>query len=164
MQFLSGDYRASRAPVRPPWAIPENLFADTCTRCGDCIPACPEGLITKGRGGFPVLDFKRGGCDFCRECVSSCQPRALTYDPVTDPPPWDLKATFLNSCLSLNSVVCRSCGEVCDTQAIRYELRTGGNALVILDQERCTGCGLCFAVCPNGSIKILPTGSRGLAA
>ena len=164
MQFLSGDLDGRRAVIRPPWAGAENRFVEQCTRCGDCIPACPEGLVKEGRGRYPVLDFRTGGCDFCGECVTACQPGALKRNPEVDAPPWDLKARVLSSCLSLHAVVCRSCGEACDERAIRFELRTGGNALPGLDPDACTGCGECVSVCPNGSIRISSNRLRDQAA
>ena len=164
MQFLSGDLDGRRAVIRPPWAGAENSFVEQCTRCSDCIPACPGGLIKEGRGRFPMLDFSSGGCDFCGECVRVCQPGALKKDPKHDSPPWDLKAHFLDSCLSLNAVICRSCGEACDERAIRFELRTGGNALPALNQDTCTGCGECVSVCPNDSIRISSNSLRDVAA
>src|SRR2546422_4692802 len=33
--------------LRPPGAVDETLFLDRCTRCGDCLPACPYGSIKK---------------------------------------------------------------------------------------------------------------------
>jgi ferredoxin-type protein NapF len=164
MQFLTGDLSGKRAAMRPPWALPEAAFVDRCTRCGDCIPACPDGLITEGRGRFPQMDFSQGGCDFCAECVAACMPGALSRDAADEQRPWRLKATILDNCLSLNAVICRSCGEACDERAIRFQLELGGVARPILDQEACTGCGECFAVCPIRSIRISPVESQDQAA
>ena len=163
-QFLSGDYRGLHRPVRPPWSLAEALFIDRCTRCGECIKACPLNIIHEGRGKFPVLDFSVSGCDFCRECVAVCAPKALNYDSTIDPSPWDLTATILPTCLSLNAVICRSCGEVCDERAISFKLETGGVARPILAVDSCTGCGECFAVCPIKSIEISPRDPRFQAA
>jgi ferredoxin-type protein NapF len=153
-EFLRGNFSGRSRPLRPPWALPESGFVEQCTRCGDCIPACPEGLVKEGRGRFPMLDFRTGGCDFCAECVRACKPGALNQDPELDSPPWDLKAHLLDSCLSLNAVVCCSCGEACDQGAIHFKLRTGGIAFPVLSPDTCTGCGECVSVCPNGSIRI----------
>ncbi len=164
MQFLRGDFRGDGDPLRPPWALSEELFLEKCTGCGDCIPACPGNLVSEGRGKYPQLDFSKGGCDFCRECVDVCKPGALHYDETADPIPWNLKATILPSCLSLNAVMCRSCGDACDVRAIRFRLEPGGVAKPVLDQEQCTGCGECFAVCPIKAVKISSIQPRDQAA
>ncbi len=164
MQFLSGDLSGSRRPIRPPWAIEESRFIDQCTRCGDCIAACPYHIIKEGRGKFPEMDFSLCGCDFCRDCVTACEPAALRYDAESDPSPWNLKAIILEECLSLNGVVCRSCGEACEERAIRFQLELRGVARPLLDADLCTGCGECFAVCPIKSIRVSPDESRDQAA
>jgi len=163
-QFLSGDFSGTNAPIRPPWALEEAQFVERCTRCSDCIPACEYGLIKEGRGKFPYLDFSVAGCDFCQACVEICKTGALFYDAGEDPAPWTLKATILPSCLSLNGVICRSCGEACEEKAIRFKLEVGGIARPLLDQELCSGCGECFAVCPIKSIQISHLEPRDQAA
>src|SRR5712692_5474906 len=37
--------------LRPPGAVDEELFLDRCTRCGDCLPACPRVIYVRI---FPV--------------------------------------------------------------------------------------------------------------
>lgn len=164
MQFLSGDLSGGRRAIRPPWALDEARFIDLCTRCGDCATACSYGIIKEGRGKFPEMDFTLCGCDFCRECVDACKPAALSYDEQSDPPPWNLKASILSNCLSLNGVICRSCGEACEERAIAFKLELGGVARPLLDVSLCTGCGECFAVCPIKSIQVSPDDSRDQAA
>jgi len=163
-QFLSGDFSGVNRPVRPPWALEEALFVDRCTRCSECISACPYNIIKEGRGKFPQLNFSLHGCDFCRKCVDVCEPKALDYDPVVDSRPWDLTATILPACLSLNAVICRSCGEACEERAISFKLELGGIARPNLDAESCTGCGECFAVCPIKAVEISPAGPDSRAA
>ena len=163
-QFLSGDFKGQNHPIRPPWALAEQLFVERCTRCGECIQACPYDIVKEGRGKFPLLDFSLHGCDFCRECVDVCEPRALSYDAAADPAPWTLKAAILPACLSLNAVICRSCGEVCEERAISFKLELGGIARPEVDAGACTGCGECFAVCPIKSVEISPEEPRSEAA
>src|SRR5438046_5020233 len=31
--------------LRPPGALPEQQFRETCSRCGDCVRACPASAI-----------------------------------------------------------------------------------------------------------------------
>jgi ferredoxin-type protein NapF len=57
-------------------------------------------------------------------------------------------------------VVCRSCGEVCESAAIGFRLATGGRALALIDSQRCNGCGACLAVCPVRSITLTPQSAR----
>jgi len=72
--------------IRPPFAIGETDFILTCTRCGDCIEACPHNVIfpLPARLGVrfaatPALDLLNKGCHLCDDwpCVNVCPTRAL---------------------------------------------------------------------------------------
>ncbi len=141
-----------RAEIRPPWALAETEFTTCCTRCNDCLGACPERIVVAGDGGFPTIDFGRGACTFCGACVSACQPRALSRGE--DEPAWPYKATIGSACLPQHGVECRSCGDFCDVRAIRFPPRRGGSPLPVLDLQRCTGCGACVAPCPVAAITV----------
>lgn len=141
-----------RAENRPPWALPEGGFIDTCTRCNDCLTACPEAIIISGDGGFPTIDFKRGECTFCADCVTACQPHALSRQD--DQPAWSIKAVISPACLPEHGVECRVCGDYCDSRAIRFAPRLGGSPLPAVDVECCTGCGACLASCPVSAITL----------
>lgn len=163
MQLLSGDLSGKNAPLRPPWALEESVFIERCTRCGECIQACPGQLLAEGRGKFPRMDFSNGGCDFCGECLAVCKPKALVAGG-EGARPWAVKAAILSACLSLNAVICRACGEACGERAIRFQLQPGGVATPILDRDSCTGCGACFAVCPIKAVEISTNEPRDQAA
>jgi len=94
MQLLRGDLKGKKNPFRPPWAIPEDYFVDYCTRCDKCIDACFDELIVKGRGGFPQMDFKRGGCDFCEDCLNVCETSALKKIPINNVTPGNTKTNI----------------------------------------------------------------------
>ena len=66
--FLRGG-RAAPALPRPPGALADGDFESACTRCGDCLAACPDGLLVKGEGGFPMYEAARGECTFCGDCT-----------------------------------------------------------------------------------------------
>jgi ferredoxin-type protein NapF len=157
VQFLRGDFNSRHRGVHPPWSVDDAHFFGLCNRCGDCTKACPTRIIGSGSGNFPAIDFSRGQCTFCGDCVKACQTGALSFpdDPAT--PPWSLEIEIDPSCLSLSAVVCRSCGDICEEQAIRFRLQTGGRSVPRPDPTACTGCGACVAVCPSHSIKITPT-------
>jgi len=156
MQFLRGDFRGEKAPVRPPWSLPEPEFVDRCERCDDCVRRCPEAILIRGRGGFPRVDFSKGGCSFCGDCLEVCKGRALSGSVEDQASAWTLRAAIDDSCLSLRGVVCRSCGERCDEGAIRFKLELRGVARPLLEPERCNGCGACFAICPVKAVRIAP--------
>lgn len=141
-----------RAENRPPWALPEATFIDTCTRCNDCLSACPEAIIISGDGGYPSIDFKRGECTFCADCVTACQAHALSRQE--DQPAWSIKATISPACLPHHGVECRVCGDYCASRAIRFTPRLGGSPLPAVDTELCTGCGACLAPCPVNAITL----------
>ncbi|AIB14886.1 ferredoxin (plasmid) [Azospirillum argentinense] len=150
--FLRGRRRAEPAPLRLPWARTER-FTDLCTRCGACADACPEGIIRRGDGGFPEVDFRRSECSFCAACADSCP------EPVFDraaASPWTLAVRIGPSCLAINRVVCRSCRDACPESAIRFALAPGGVAVPVVENNACTGCGACLAACPADAVTLQP--------
>lgn len=156
--FLRGKMSARPfSVVRPPWALSEEKFLDSCTRCDDCITSCPEHIITRGDGGYPEAEFKSGECTFCGKCVESCDTGAL-HSPnssYSSDDAWNLTVHFSSNCLSLNAIVCRACGDACDSQAIHFQLKLGGVAEPGVSQEDCTGCGACVKPCPVQAISMI---------
>jgi ferredoxin-type protein NapF len=154
-QFLRGDLSGRRGPRRPPWALPEADFVETCTACGECVRACPEKILDTLRG-LPVVNFAKGECTFCAACVESCRPGALARGAQGEGArPWTLRAQVSERCLTYQNVFCRTCLESCGVRAIRFEPRLGGAAVPEI-LAACTGCGACFAPCPAHAITIAP--------
>ena len=104
-------------------------------------------------GGFPGVDFSRGECTFCGDCVRGCEPQALLRsDPAASP--WAMVAAIGADCLAVRGVECRVCGEACPEGAIRFRLQLGGVAQPVLDAGGCTGCGACIGPCPTRAIAM----------
>jgi ferredoxin-type protein NapF len=152
LEFLRGSWRGGNAPMRPPWALAEPLFLDSCDGCGACIDACTEKLLTQGRGRYPRVDFSRGECTFCQRCVDACRTDALAVQ--ADQPAWDLQAGISQECLAMRGVVCRSCAESCEQCAIVFRLALGGVSRPQLQSQLCNGCGACIKPCPVGAITM----------
>lgn len=149
MQFLRGDLSGGRKVLRPPWALAENLFTSLCDRCGACIQACPENLLSPARGGFPQIDFTHGECTFCAACLQSCSRGALRQQDAARP--WSLLAVIGSQCLLERGVTCLTCGEQCETRAIRIP---PGARRPQFDPALCNGCGACVRPCPSAAIQI----------
>lgn len=151
-QFLRGDYRGRDSVVRPPWATAPSRFLSLCDRCGRCRDACARHLILLTDSGYPRIDFQNDECTFCGDCARACTEGALAYSPQVAP--WQIKAVVMPECLTRRGVVCRSCGEQCETGAIRFRFVKGGVAQPQVEPALCTGCGACFAVCPAQAIAL----------
>lgn len=160
--LLKGKLRPEPA-LRPPWAVPEPLFLQLCTRCGKCQEACETRIILQGAGGYPEVDFSRGECTFCQACVDSCPEDALEVigtnqgvvaDKRQSPVPWNNIAAIGEECLGFQGVYCKSCGEVCEMEAIRFAFNSGRIPVPSVDSDACNGCGACVSVCPLEVIKV----------
>jgi len=165
--------RAGPELLRPPGALDELAFLTACTRCDQCLPACPQNAIRKapaGTGlsvGTPYLLPRSVPCFLCTElpCIQACPEGALIWprrrigDEVLDGPRAVKMGTArLTAALCLTYAAedrepqdCRICVDRCPFpgEAIHLRaLRAGELAHPFIDVDRCTGCGLCAHACP----------------
>ncbi|WP_282027936.1 ferredoxin-type protein NapF [Ruegeria faecimaris] len=144
-------FREDSNLVRPPGSVVPG-FADQCSKCGDCVEACPESVIAIGQDGYPVFQPTEGPCTFCGSCAQSCPTDALDIERLQD---WPWRASVeAASCLSVNGVSCRVCQDNCDQNAISFRLQMGGRADPSLDLDACTGCGSCMVSCPVDAVTL----------
>lgn len=158
--------------LRPPFALGELEFLLTCTRCGDCVAACPHQLLfpLPARlgvqvAGTPAMDLLNKACRLCDDwpCVAACEPGALHRAPPdtdneAEPPLPRLALAEIDpaACLPYTGPECGACRDSCP---VAGALAWDGERPRI-DALRCTGCALCRAACvasPKAvSIRALP--------
>ena len=148
--FLKGGSGRKTFVVRLPW-LASHRFVDDCTRCGECLAACPEKIIVASAGGFPSINFAQGECTFCGACADAC-PESL-FDR-RRAAPWKLKASISGECLAKKRVMCRSCEDACAQKAIAFKPAPRRPPLPEINIADCTGCGGCVSVCPENAIAI----------
>lgn len=148
---------------RPPGAIAESQFLSGCTRCGDCVTACPYGAIRKAAERFgpavgtPIIEADTAACQMCQDfpCIASCKPGVLTH---SIPPIMGTAKVTEHLCLAHHHTTCTVCSERCPVAgAITV---TDGKPTV--NENLCTGCGMCRYVCPapENAILLMPAFSR----
>ena len=57
-------------------------------------------------------------------------------------------------CLAARGVYCHSCADACEETALRVAPALGGTVRILVDAERCTGCGDCVRACPADAIEL----------
>ncbi|WP_417910236.1 ferredoxin-type protein NapF [Candidatus Electronema sp. PJ] len=141
-----------KPPLYPPWSSAADSFRSLCTGCGACAQACGSSIISMNEDDLPTVDFSRGSCTFCGNCAQSCPTGALQFDP--DKAPWHLALHIAESCLLRSRMLCLTCVEQCDQEAIRLPQDQG--QFPQLATAQCNGCGACASVCPVGAISFVP--------
>ena len=149
--LFRGRLRVAEPPVQLPWSVAWPQFSTGCTRCGDCLTACPEQILVNGEGGFPTVDFQRGECTFCGDCVAAC--KEPLFRPASETP-WQYKASIAANCLANGQVYCQRCQDSCEPRAIRFIPTLGRVPTPVIELDSCNGCGACVQDCPVGSIKV----------
>ena len=148
--------------LRPPGAVPEADFLAGCTKCADCINACPYQAIThapermRAIAGTPIIDAAAQACLMCVDtpCITACKPGVLRRAPAAPVPKIGLARIQTMDCLAHQGSTCSTCHERCPVPgAIRLD---GGRPTVV--DEACTGCGMCHHVCPapRNAVIMLP--------
>ncbi len=148
--------------VTPPGSRKTSLFLDRCTGCGLCMTACPTRVLQPAmlQYGFrgvmkPRLDFTRGFCNFdCNVCSTVCPEGALLPLPLPEKKKTQIAlASFhRDRCIvQQNRTECGACTEHCPTKA----LFTKEETFPIFRHDRCTACGECEGVCPEGAVSLI---------
>jgi len=157
---------AGVGPLRPPGARREPEFLGLCVRCGNCIRACPTGIIKPDLGGHglmslmsPALSFAEGYCrEDCVACTGVCPTDALRPLAIGEKPKIriGLPEVDINICLLGADRECSECRRWCPYGAIRYVFSESEYCLVPqIDATKCNGCGACEMACPTKPKKAI---------
>jgi ferredoxin-type protein NapF len=149
--------------LRPPGAADERNFAGLCVRCGNCVRACPSGIIhpdTGAQGGLagwlaPLVRFA-GPRQYCREdchaCTQVCPSGAIARLPLEEKNQSAIgrAEVIYDVCYLTRQRECSVCRNACPYEAISIQYSDlDFTEYVYVDAAKCPGCGACQAVCPT---------------
>lgn len=144
--------------LRPPGAVEEALFLERCTKCGDCIDACPHDAIEQ----LPIRETPgifpgETPCQLCEDfpCIQSCETDALLPIKNLYEVRMGIAKVSQNVCTAGNG--CNACVPKCPTGAISMDF---GSFLIGVDENLCVGCGICQYICSTvndrAAIRVVP--------
>ncbi len=155
-----------RMHLRPPGAIEERAFLETCYRCGSCVDSCPADAIIQKKGGeedetngTPVIAANVRACVVCDElaCMKACPSGALKevgkYAIRVG-----LAVVNHDLCVRAKGEDCRECIDRCPLGETALKLWSNGRVNVIDPESTgrgCVGCGLCQQYCPVEPLKAI---------
>ncbi len=154
------DKVTKRVPLlRPPGAISEKQFLQACSRCDECIHACPKDAIQRApkKMGFlvyntPYIDPMRNPCVMCTDlpCISACPDKALL--PVQELTDVNMGYAILDKkkCQAYGDTFCQQCVIDCPVPGAIYQV----NNKPVIDKNTCTGCGVCMRSCSTVNIPL----------
>lgn len=161
---LDGTPQARTLPIfRPPGAVEETQFLAGCTRCNDCADACPHQAIVPASqrlgtaGGTPTINADTSACQMCQDfpCITACKVGVLS--DCTSKVIGTAKITE-HLCLAYHSMTCTVCSERCPSNDVIQVV----DGKPLIDEETCTGCGVCRYVCPapENAVLLMPLLTR----
>lgn len=130
--------------LRPPGAVGEAIFLERCTKCSDCMKACPHESIVIHQDGTPVIYPDQMPCYLCDDtpCIAACATDALL--PLGSVNEARMGVAVINHRLCTAGQGCHACVSKCPTDALTMDFDA---QRLVVAVERCVGCGMCEHVC-----------------
>jgi ferredoxin-type protein NapG len=151
--------------LRPPGALAEKQFVQTCRRSGKCVEACPAKCIKLDAGGekgagAPYIEIDAAACVVCDGlyCMRVCPSGALVPTSIND---IDMGTAVWNeeSCTRSSGSDCKICVDECPLGEMAIQLKDGE---IAVQPMGCIGCGMCQHFCPTSpkSIVVIPKAAK----
>ncbi len=154
----------TRRFIRPPGAVHEKEFLSLCTRCDECLIACPHYSIRRlnkdfdSADGTPIIVPEETPCYLCEDfpCIKACKDGALVE--VKDKEEVDMGKAYINesNCMAYGVQFCEQCVRNCPIPDAMYQ----EDNKPVVRIEKCVGCGICETVCNTVNqpiaIKVVP--------
>lgn len=144
--------------LRPPGAVAEELFMDRCTKCNDCVTACPPGaIIAHPTEGTPILYADQSPCLVCEDfpCIAACRTDALV--PVSGIEQVRMGTAEVSHRFCTAGQGCHACVSKCPTNALVLDV---ASLQLSVSPEICVGCGMCEMICKTVNdrvaIRVIP--------
>ena len=162
--------------IRPPGAIPEQSFNQTCLRCGQCMEACLTNTLQPsiwetGLEGLwtPRMELRYAGCEQnCNRCGKVCPSQAIRSLDLEEKKHAKVGTAAIDRSLCIvweQDRLCLICDEVCPYNAIVFkEVDNFRRPFVV--ENKCNGCGYCEQRCPvegRSAIVVSPLGEIRLS-
>ena len=175
LNVSAGEPKSGKKLIRPPMSKEEHDFLSSCIRCGECMKACPTGILKPAglEHGFralwsPVMVGTEGFCQKgCNACSQACPTDAIMKYPVEKKYTYKAGTAVFDSsrCISYTEdKFCSECVRACPTDAIQYNKgweppdTTRANETPApagqhptrpfhVNFDRCVGCGACEFAC-----------------
>ncbi len=154
----------ARRYIRPPGALNEKEFLALCTKCDECVKACPHYSIRKLNKDFDIADStpiiipEETPCYLCEglPCIRACKDGALVE--VKDKEEVAMGKAYINesNCMAYGVQFCEQCVRNCPIPDAMYQ----EDNKPVVRIEKCVGCGICETVCKTVNqpiaIKVVP--------
>lgn len=138
--------------LRPPGALAEQQFKDTCSRCGECQRVCPAYAIKLDYSymegeGLPYIKADESACVLCDGllCMQTCPSGALVPTP-KEQIKMGLAVWNQDQCVRTSGSPCSLCVDQCPIR--EAAIRLVDNRIEVI-AAGCTGCGVCQHACPT---------------